>query len=331
MSDDFATVSVERDGRILSGAGADVADLEATMDRHTPAEAPAKVTTPVVESATEPKPSKGRQRFSDLTAERDAQIQRAATAERERDELRAQMAQRRTDQAPAAVPSPAAAQPVPPAAPLTRAKPTEAEVGAKYESYADFVEDLADWKAEQRMAQMDFDGQVRKYLDNDRQQHVFANTFQQIQTTARQSYPDFDQVLEKGPGADVELAVTATGEPDKPKANARTQAIIASPYAGQLLYTIAKDAGLARSLSRLSDIDFGVALARLVASDAPAAPLASTGGRPSIAPAPYQPVGGRSTTTAVSSSEIPKKAGYDFDKSGYREKRAAERGLKLTR
>ncbi len=37
-------------------------------------------------------------------------------------------------------------------APQTRTKPIEDEVGSKYATYADFVEDLADWKVEQREA-----------------------------------------------------------------------------------------------------------------------------------------------------------------------------------
>lgn len=60
-------------------------------------------------------------------------------------------------QQPAQQPKPPApsGQPQPPAAAQvepTRQKPSEDEVGAKYPTYADFVEDLAEWKSEQRDA-----------------------------------------------------------------------------------------------------------------------------------------------------------------------------------
>ena len=81
-------------------------------------------------------------------------------------------------------------------------------MGTKYESYADFVEDLADWKAEQRLAALDFDAHVRKGIEADRASRSFADQVEQIFIAGREHYPDFDTVRSSGPGADVNLGVS---------------------------------------------------------------------------------------------------------------------------
>jgi len=324
MSDaDLTPVSVESsDGRILTGVGVSEDALKTTMERHEPAETPepaAPVATP------DPKPSRGAKRFDQLTAEREAARREAAAAKHERDDLARQLAQRATPAAPAPVPSPAVAAPAAAAAPSpTRPKPSESEVGDKYESYADFVEDLADWKAEQRLAAQDFDARIRSSIEADRASRSFVEHVGQVKAKAREVYQDFDAVLEKGPGAEIPLGQTDA------QAVARVETILRSPHAEHLLYAISQDADIARQLAQYSDIEFGMALSRFVPpADTSVASPASTGvRRPVVAPAPYQPVGSASKTTATPSAGLIAKAGFDFDKSGYREKRAAERGVR---
>ena len=74
----------------------------------------------------------------------------------------------------------------------TRPKPTEAQVGDTYPTYADFTEDLADWKFEQRLAQQ----QAAQQRDQQTQTEQTWNTryTQQVQTL-RTTEPDFDQVI----------------------------------------------------------------------------------------------------------------------------------------
>jgi len=323
---DLAPVSVESsDGRILTGVGVTEASLEKTMERHAPdAPEPSTVAADAPDQS-QPKPSRGAKRFDQLTAEREEARREAAAAKHERDELARQLAQRAAPVAPASVPSPAVAAPAAAAAPSpTRPKPSESEVGDKYESYADFVEDLADWKSEQRLAALDFDARIRSSIEADRASRSFVEHVDQVKAKAREVYQDFDAVLKKGPGAEISLGQTDA------QAVARVETILRSPHAEHLLYAISKDAAIAQQLAQYSDIEFGMALSRFVPpADTSVASPASTGiRRPVVAPAPFTPVSGGSKTSVTSSSELAKK-GFDFDRSGYREKRAAERGLKL--
>lgn len=332
---DLTPVSAERDGRVLAGVGATVADLEKVMERHaeTPNPAPEEPKPDTgggdPSPSQQPKQTRGAKRFDQLTGEREAEKRRADAAEAELTKLKAELAQRAAAALPVAS-SPAAAEPsvspapAAPAAPSpTRAKPSEDDIGTKYQTYGEFVEDLADWKSEQRLAALDFDARIRQSIEADRASRSFADEVGQKLAKGRAVYPDFDAVLEHGPGAVVPMGTSAE------QRDARIKAIMASPHSEYLLYTIAKDAVLAQGLAQMSDIEFGSALTRLVPTDPSVASPASTEGRvPVVAPAPYQPVGSGSKTTVLPSAALVQKAGYDFDKSGYRERRAAERGVR---
>ena len=77
-----------------------------------------------------------------LQAKIDKEVGLRRQAERERDELRSRFTQ------------PAEPKPAEKAEPqATRPKPTEAEIGTKYADYPAYIEDLTDWKLEQRDAQ----------------------------------------------------------------------------------------------------------------------------------------------------------------------------------
>ncbi len=79
-------------------------------------------------------------------------------------------------------------EPKPAELPPTRPRPSQNEKGAdgkpKYASYDDYVEDLADWKAEQRMAARDREQQNAQFLE----------TVKQKLTEARGRYADYDSV-----------------------------------------------------------------------------------------------------------------------------------------
>ncbi len=323
---DLTPVSHEQDGRILTGVGVDVADLQATMDRHTPDPEPSSPTEPEPPTS-EPvstqtrdeagkfvKPARGQKRFDQLTAERETEKRRADAAERDRESLRAELEAARR---PAPV-APAAAPVEPTKASATRPKPTEAEVGEKYQTYGDYVEDLADWKAEQRLASLDLDARVRTSIEADRASRTFADQMKTTFSKGREAYADFDAVFTNGPGLQVVLGASVEN------GKARVEYISTLPGSEHLLYQIAKDANLAHRLAGLSDVAFGLEVARLIPSAPVAVPASTRVPGASIAPAPYQPVGSGSKTTVAPLEDLPHKAGFDFDKSGYRERRAAD-------
>jgi hypothetical protein len=306
MSEDInpSAVSVERDGRILSGGpGTDVAALERTMDRHAPetSEAtPESGATPATDrpDSSQPEP-RGRARFTKLTGERDeakkaadAATQRAADLEARLAAIEARQQQvRETKPEPAPVPR----QPEP----QTDEERLEARIrtAAREEARREFEEKEASRAMNDRMFTM--------------------------RTSAREIYPDFDTVLKDGPGAKIPLAA------DDQIGAERVNMLVHLEGGQHALYHISKDAALAQRLSQMSDREFGFAIARLLPADASVVSPASTGiPRAVTAPPPYQPVGSGSKTTALPSSALVSKAGFDFDKSGYREKRAAERGVR---
>jgi len=326
MSDsgDLTQVSHEVDGRILTGVGVSADDLAETMERHSPD----GETVAPVESVTSPaagppsagdvaaKPSRGQRRFDELTREREDARREADAARRERDELRARLEHQSQRVEPARAVEHALSSPSSGAAPSTRPKPTEDEIGAKYQSYGDFVEDLADWKAEQRLAGLDLGAHVRGVLEAERASTQFTSTVEQTFVKGRELFPDFDRTRTTGPGATVNFS------------GPKIQAILSLPpdLSAKVQYAISRDAGVAQHLSSLSDAMFGYELAR-IAPQASASPASPSAGSPSV-PAPYSPVGSGTRTAAASASELVKAHGYDFDKSGYREKRARELGRK---
>ena len=200
-----------------------------------------------------------------------------------------------------------------PVAPQTRQKPIEDEVGTKYQTYADFAEDLADWKVEQRLAALDLDARIRHGIEADRTTRSHTDRVSGIIARGRETFQDFDAVLQaphmlREWPADKLAAIAGLDAPE------------------QIQYALGKDPDLAERLRQASPVQFGLELAKLITPQAAASPASSVVGSP-VVPAPYQPVGSGSKTTAIPSSELTK-AGFDFDKSGYREKRAAERGIR---
>lgn len=83
-------------------------------------------------------------------------------------------------------------EPLQPAvAETARPKPTEDEIGSKYATYGDYVEDLADWKVEQREAKRD--AELRKAREQAQYSDLITTHDRRMQTFAA-STPDFATV-----------------------------------------------------------------------------------------------------------------------------------------
>jgi hypothetical protein len=303
-------VSVEQNGRVLTGGpGTSVEALEQAVERSEPQTESKASAKP--EATQEAKQTRGQARFSELTQQRDEERRRATEANERAAALaeRLEALEKRT--APAGKPEspPAASAPVSVSS-GTRPKPSEDEIGTTYKTYGDYVEDLTDWKSEQR---------DRKAAD-ERAQSSRVEKWTAERATASALYPDFDTVLKTGPGADVDLS------PDPATAVARVQMLMEIPGGAHVVYKLAKDAAEATRLAGLDDRAFGFAVARLLPPESngaqPASPAAQ---RATKAPPPYQPVQAGGKTTATTAAEIAAKGG-NYDE--YRAKRAAERGVK---
>lgn len=318
MSESLEVVSHEQGGRVLSGVGVTADALAETMDRHTPDETQAEAVATATSAAVTPeipKPTRGQKRFSELSQAAKDAAARADAAERERDELKARLAQ-----PPVAEPQRQQAPQVAATA-ATRTKPVEDEIGTKYQTHSDFMEDLADWKVEQRLSAMDLDARVRQGIEADRSSRSFNDLVERTRAKGRDVYADFDTVMTTGTGSQIPLGRTAQ------EAMERAQFVINHPQSEHLQYAIMKDGVLAQKLASLPAMEFGLELARIAPSSAAVSPASTAGTGSVIAPAPYQPVGSGTKTTVTPSADLVKR-GFDFDKSGYRERRAAERGVK---
>lgn len=306
--DPHAEVSHVQDGRVLTGVGVSVDRLAETMDRHSePAAAPETTETPADPAAPV---SRGRQRFSELTRERDEAKAAREAAEKERDELKARVSQ----PAPASQPTPAP-QPTPQTEPQTFSFP-------KYEAFVASVNPQAsydDWQDAKDEARYQWRVQhdLNQRLNDRFVQQQQAQTFQQalgtVQARGRTAYPDYDTVMQNGAGASIPIAR------DIVDANNRFQFLLQHPASEHLQYAIAKDATLANRLQNLSPFEFALEVAKL--APAPQEAPRSTYTPP---PAPYAPVSSGSATVPPSSADLATKGNYE----AYRSRRATERGVK---
>lgn len=323
MSETDANVQVshEVNGRTLSGMGASAEQLESVMERHAPEEpAPTgTVVAPTTEGgtpppATEPAPTRGRQRFADLTKERDeakalaetAKTEREALA-RERDELKARL------ERPAPEPSPETAP-----NPVKATFPTfEDWVGIKGNEESDwyvYQDARTDWHYEQRRAaERETESREAATRTARDAETAYAAEVVKFRTEA----PDYDAVMSKVGPRDVSLVVQHAAMQVGPRAAyylAQHPEELRELTADTLMP--ADTPGFAAAVATTKRY-----LARLVTAPAP---VAAPAPRRVAPPAPYTPVNGGTPTTQTPSSELAGKS-YDFDKSGYREKRAAER------
>lgn len=193
-------------------------------------------------------------------------------------EMRAQQLEERLAAIESVTPGTRAAAPT--VAP-TRPKPTEDQVGTQYATYGDYVEDLADWKVEQR-------DQARTHAEQGaRAEQAHREALTAYETTvaaAKARHTDFDEVVTRPLPA--------------PLTETIHNAILASAVGGELAYhlTIHPDEYLriralpvGRALMAMGAIEAQL-VADLVPKPATAAPQS-----PAPPPAPMAPVGGSAT------------------------------------
>lgn len=325
MSDDLNVVSVEdAQGRILSGVGADADQLAETMERHAPDEPVASPSVPL-ESPTpaesKPPETRGRKRFAQLSSERDKALNEAAAIAKERDELRQKL------EAASRQPEPPKAPEAPKETPLPATRELLTKMPAALKTFDAYVAvvpdaDYEEWRDARNVwlyqqQTPDIDAVVRHRIEADTASRTQAQRIEQEVARGRQAYADFDAVIQNAPHMQAN---------DWPLT--LVQAIQNLEEPEHIRYQLAKDPVLSQRLKTLDPVSAGIELAKLITPKAAVAMQASTAPTGTVSPpAPYQPVGAGSKTTAPPLGDLPKKAGFDFDKSGWRERRAAERGV----
>jgi len=334
---DLTQVSVEDDrGRILTGMGESEESLRATIDEIADAkgEAPTEAvsvgeTSPVSPASAQPasagaqEPSRGKKRYSQLTSERDQEASKRAEAERERDELRERLRALETSR-PAPAPAPADVSPaVPvPSAPAKFSYPTFDAALAQnpHLTWDEWNDDKQAARMRFELDQLNLDARIGQRIEADRASRTFRSTVDSMFDRGRQAYADFDAVRASGPGINVPLG--SSREQD----SQRAQLIASLPNAEHVFYAIAKDATVAQTLARLSDVQFGIALGQLAPAAAVVSPASTAPTDYVLPPPPMQPVGSGSKTTVASASDLAERAGEDYDSSGFREQLRKERG-----
>lgn len=164
----------------------------------------------------------------------------------------------------------------PPAVAPTRPKPMEEQVGTQYATYGDYVEDLADWKVEQRE-------QARTHAEAgsraQQAQHEALTAYEATVATAKTRHADFDEVVTRP----LPAPLTPTMQ----------NAILASAIGADLAYHLATHP---EEYTRIRALPVGLALmamgrleAQLTAALAPPAAPPPTNTPP---PPPMAPVGG---------------------------------------
>jgi len=330
-------VSIEQDGRVLTGLGPTSEALTDHMDRRTPDEPTASGAATDSQPTAAPGPvaapaepqTRGRQRFSDLTKERDAARAETTTERTKREAIEREVVELRAKVQQASTPQQAAQaqQQLTQAEDKQQAQPVN---GQKFqfpayevalESYPELV--YTDWEMARLEAfgqwkDAQFDARLQARFEADRSQRSINEQAENVWTKGRAVYKDFEQMRTSGPGASVHL-----GKNDAETAE-RNSYVLRHPRSEHIAHKIFSDGELARKLQQSSALEFGSLIAELAPPTQQSAPSHVA------PPAPFQPVGSGSSTTSTPSSDLAKK-GFDFDASGYREKRAAERGLRRAR
>jgi hypothetical protein len=209
-------------------------------------------------------------RINELTAKQ-------RQAERERDEARQEAAKLKATQTTTAPAEPAY---------YTRPKPLEAQVGSVYADYAAYIEDLTDWKVDEREAKRNLTQQATQA---DQAERDLVAQVQARIATFKTTHPDYDAVI-----AGVEIPAGAPG----------TQALYEhlrhSDLGPDLAYALGQDQTLLTSIVSLPPGKAVAALGKLegkiedrlaAASAGPAATSApGTKAKPPIKPVGSSPV-----------------------------------------
>lgn len=326
MSESALVVSHESDGRALDAPpGVSPDELVEALDRHVPDE-------PDPDPAAAPAPEKqtrGQKRFSELTSERNTAREEAAAERTKREAAEKRIAELEARVQHASTPQ-QAQQATQQLQQAQQQEQTRREEPKKF-TFPDFDAWLTenpqgswnDWDNARldardawRDQQTNLDARIRSSIEADRASRSAVERKLAVGERARKAFSDFDALLTQGPGVPFANQIP----PD------RMAYIDTQPHAEHVLYAMLKDAALAQQLAFASPFEFGVAVSRLAPATSDARPASSDRVGSATPPAPYQPVGSGSKTTSPSSADLADSAGEDFDKSGYREKRAAERG-----
>jgi len=304
--DPHETVTVERpDGRSLSGSGVSEASLEAVVEKREPDPSPAE---PAIPAEPEKEP-KGRARYSKLTAEREAALTQAQAAQALADELRTRLALLEGKELERQQGQQAQKPDSPPAPEFTRPKPAVAEIGTKYADYESYVEDLADWKVEQREGKLrqEFDARFEQRIEAERASVRQREASQSVLDRGRAAYPDFDAVVS---GCSVQFPA------------GMLENIAKMPNAEHIEYLLGKDPQWAAEVAAQPDgLSLGMKLAERVSPTARAVPASRpVVARTSQAPPPYEPVAGGSSTSAPPLADLADRG--DFE--AYKARRASE-------
>ena len=305
--DPHAEVSHVQDGRVLTGVGVSVDRLAETMDRHSAPAADAETSETPADPAAPV--SRGRQRFSELTRERDEAKAARDAAEKERDELKARVSQPAPQPTPAPAPQPQQTQPQAFRFPKYEEFVATQNPQASYDDW----QDAKDEARYQWRVQHDLNQRLTDRFVQQQQAQTFQQALGAVQDRGRKAYPDYDATMQNGAGASIPIAR------DIVDANNRFQFILQHPASEHLQYAIAKDAILASRLQGLSPFEFALEVAKL--APAPQEAPRSTYTPP---PAPYQPVSSGSATVPPASADLAAKGNYE----AYRSRRATERGVK---
>jgi hypothetical protein len=280
---------------------ADLAAYRASLETP-PAETPAAETpaAPVVEAVAgeiEPDPASeaGKALASkkkSLQARIDAMAAERAQTQRERDAIAAEAAALRAELVALRAPKQPAAEA--PAVQATRPKPTEEQVGTTYPTYADFVEDLAEWKSEQRDARRQAEAATTQQT---RQEQAEQAAFQQRATT----WAERREAFAASTPAFVEKAVPFLDHvfPGTPIGDV----IMESAVGPQLALYLAENEAEVRRIIALHPLTQLRELGKIEAKLEPAAPAAAPAAPVvSKAPAPVRPIAG----TPAASTPDPK-------------------------
>lgn len=173
------------------------------------------------------------------------------------------------------------------AQPVQEEKPQAKPTVDQFKDYNEFVEALADWKADQKVSEAlkARDADTAKTAEA-RLQETKAQTFAERQATAKASISDYDAVVS---AADIPIS-SHLGE-----------AILDSDKGPELVYHLAKNPAEAARLSALSPLAAARELGRLEATLG----QASTPAKPvTKAPAPMKPTSGNGTSSTADPAKM---------------------------
>ena len=274
MADETPELSAQHEielpnGIVVSGMGGDVESLQDAFEaRHEErtgqavpetSPEPADTDTPATESTdTHERP------MSRATKRVKEAVDRANAAEKSRAELEARMRELeqrlQMSQTPAA--QPPATPPVTPAQtePFTPSRPRP--VATDFADYDSYFEALADWKADVKIEQRSADilsqaeARAQARIEGERAAQSFAAHAKQVFQRGQEAYPDFDTVI------------SSSSQPMSPL---HAQAILNSPHAEHVMYTLAKNPDqLQRFCQTMDPMQLGMMLGQMGTSTTPA-------------------------------------------------------------